>query len=290
MARAIITVGPIGSKTAVKPQSAGQRAQKHAPTTQGADRAVLTVQRRQPTTSHVFVCAEESDFYSLAIERLLLGEHRPRRVIEFGSGDGKPVLDCLERIGRFDGVIYGYELVEAAAKLAQGRAKDLGVQDTYQVRHSCFYKGAEIAKADCLIANPPYIPSPDDDILMPSLRGGIDGSGITKHLLTLGYERCLLVVSAYSDPIGTLEHAREHGYTVADYTATPMPFGTYSSEPKVRQWIRHLEKQGKAYCSPDSYILTCILFERRERQRDGQEWTPLEQQLIKVFTNTSRVC
>ncbi len=31
-----------------------------------------------------------------------------------------------------------------------------------------------------LIANPPYIAAPDDDILMPALHGGIDGAVLTR--------------------------------------------------------------------------------------------------------------
>lgn len=276
MPLAVITVNPPKLKA---PVIAPPRRRTTKPAVRSPVRERLqTIERRKP---HVFVCAEESDFYSMAIQRLLTSEWRPRRVIEFGSGDGKPVLDCLQRVS-FDGVIHGYELVGAAAELAQARAKRMGVEDTYQVHHSCFYKGGETARADCLIANPPYIPSPDEDILMPSLRGGEDGSGVTKHLLSLGYPRCLLIVSAYSDPIGTLEHARDRGYVVQDYTATPMPFGTYSSEPKVRSWIRKLEAAGKAFCSPDSYILTCINFEQQRRDEDGQ-WTPMEQELIRLF-------
>ena len=34
--------------------------------------------------------------------------------------------------------------------------------------------------ASCLIANPPYIPAPDDNILMPALYGGEDGANLTR--------------------------------------------------------------------------------------------------------------
>ena len=34
--------------------------------------------------------------------------------------------------------------------------------------------------ASCLIANPPYIPAPDNNILMPALHGGEDGANLTR--------------------------------------------------------------------------------------------------------------
>ena len=43
----------------------------------------------------------------------------------------------------------------------------------------------------------------------------------------------MLLVPAYSDPIKTMEHARAEGYGIVDYMETPLPFGVYSSEPKV---------------------------------------------------------
>jgi hypothetical protein len=46
-----------------------------------------------------------------------------------------------------------------------------------QIHHSCFFKGAESLRGSdssneaWLVANPPYIPAPDSDILMPELHG-----------------------------------------------------------------------------------------------------------------------
>jgi len=49
----------------------------------------------------------------------------------------------------------------------------------------------------------------------------------------MGVEEAMLLVPAYSDPIKTMEHARAEGYGVVDYMERPLPFGVYSSEPKV---------------------------------------------------------
>ena len=47
----------------------------------------------------IFVCDEESHFYSQCIDRLLLRAHRNGdTVIEFGSGDGTPVINSLKQV------------------------------------------------------------------------------------------------------------------------------------------------------------------------------------------------
>ena len=51
--------------------------------------------------------------------------------------------------------------------------------------------------------------------------------------MTLGFDSAILLISSYANPVETLEHARQQGYQVTDFMVTPMPFGTYSSEPKV---------------------------------------------------------
>lgn len=54
-----------------------------------------------------------------------------------------------------------------------------------QVHTGCFYTGTRspdspAAGAAALVSNPPYLPAPDADILMPELHGGSDGAGLTR--------------------------------------------------------------------------------------------------------------
>ena len=49
-----------------------------------------------------------------------------------------------------------------------------------QIHGGCFFKAAESMGASTLIANPPYIPAPDKDIMMPALHGGTDGAQLTR--------------------------------------------------------------------------------------------------------------
>jgi hypothetical protein len=54
----------------------------------------------------VFVCDEESTFYSACLQELIFDAEHCSSVIEFGSGDGSPVLNALAR-SNFGGVING---------------------------------------------------------------------------------------------------------------------------------------------------------------------------------------
>ncbi|KAL6753524.1 hypothetical protein V8C86DRAFT_3028720 [Haematococcus lacustris] len=210
----------------------------------------------------VFNCPEESLFYSQCLQKVLGGnlmatspicnESGPPIVVEFGAGDGSPVIDALLKVGKqFRGRVHGFELNPMAANLARQRCNMLGLNNVYKVHHSCFFKGAESLKRDSawLVANPPYIPAPDNKILMPELHGGVDGATLTNELLGLGYPNAMLLVSSYSNPLGTLNHARSLGYIVSDFMVCPLQFGYYSSEPKVKNWIREMKTRGEAFFS-----------------------------------------
>jgi len=227
----------------------------------------------------VFTCPEESLFYSSCLQRVLTGTTLTTNgsknpvVVEFGAGDGSPVIDALLKTGpRFQGKVHGFELNPRAAGIALNRSKQLGLDGKYQVRHSCFFKGAEELRdtAEWLVANPPYLPAPDNKIMMPELFGGLDGASLTNDLLSLDYPNAMLLVSSYSNPLGTLEHAKKLGYSITDFLVTALPFGTYSSEPKVKNWIRKLKTEGKAFFSerPSTiggtgwYLLAGVVFQK----------------------------
>ena len=57
------------------------------------------------------------------------------QVIEFGAGDGGPVLASLSGSG-FQGIVHGFEINERAASIARNRAAEYGLQKRYQVPHT----------------------------------------------------------------------------------------------------------------------------------------------------------
>lgn len=262
----------------------------------------------------VFDCPMESLFYSQCLQKVCRSmppsrDGSPPVIVEFGAGDGSPVIDALLKVGRsFNGHVHGFELNPVAASIARTRAAQLGLSDKYKVHHSCFFKGAEALRSQhgqWLVANPPYIPAPDNDILMPELHGGVDGATLTNNLLGLGYPNAMLLVSSYSNPLSTIAHARKLGYSVTDFLITPLPFGHYSSEPKVKNWIRKMKSQDQAFfterptgaksttgASNGWYLLAGVLFQKQPAtSSDGSDYgVPQEpyadafEELISVLT------
>lgn len=88
--------------------------------------------------------------------------------MEFGAGDGSPVISALLKSTKAPPQMpdnQAYEISPSAAHLATTRAASVGLGDVYRVHNSCFWTGAvkEGRPEDkCLIANPPYIPAPGE--------------------------------------------------------------------------------------------------------------------------------
>lgn len=227
----------------------------------------------------VFFCPEESQFYAQCIEKMVFNSCTvPKNVIEFGAGDGSPVISSLLKT-KFQGSIHGYELGAAACEVARSRIKQCQLTDRYTVHNQCFFEGTKSKFADHLIANPPYLPAPDDRICMPALHGGTDGATITNRLLSVGCDNVMLMISAYSNPVETIRHALAEGYWVADFMVTPLRFGYYSSEPKVKSWIAELRKQKKAFYSKNIYFLAGVLFQKQPLAE-----ADLSTEFLKVIT------
>ena len=226
----------------------------------------------------IFSCPEESQFYSQCLERMVLNSGDNNSIVEFGAGDGSPVINSLLK-SQFNGVIHGYELSSQAYEAAQFQIERYKLRDKYIIHNSCFFDKNWQPKISYLIANPPYLPAINNDIYLPALHGGRDGASITKQLLALDCQSVMLMISAYSDPVGTIDHAIAQGYQIADFMTSPMSFGYYSSEPKVKQRIAELHKQQKAFYSPNIYLLAGVLFKKQPNLK-----ADLSPELIKIMT------
>ncbi|WP_017317371.1 class I SAM-dependent methyltransferase [Mastigocladopsis repens] len=227
---------------------------------------------------NIFFCPEESNFYSNCLDNFVLSNcQQSECIVEFGSGDGKPVINSLLK-NRFDGVIHGFELNTSAWKVANLTIDEYNLGQKYIIHNSCLFESSQ-TEAEYLVANPPYLPAPDKDICMPLLFGGTDGATITNELLSLGYENVLLLVSSFSNPESTIHHARANGYRVTNFIVLPLKFGYYSSELKVKNHIEELRKNKMAFYSGDYYFLAGVLF-----QKSQESGADLSNELAQVMT------
>jgi methylase of polypeptide subunit release factors len=227
----------------------------------------------------VFFCPEESIFYSNCLDNLVLRNcPNSETIIEFGSGDGSPIINSLLR-NNFNGRIHGFELNPLACKAANLNIDEYNLGDKYIIYNSCLLNSSKL-EAKYLIANPPYLPAPDNDIYIPLLFGGVDGATVTNQLLSLDYDNVLLLVSSFSNPQSTISHAKVNGYSVTNFLVLPLKFGYYSSEPKVKKHIEELKKHKMAFYSGDYYFLAGVFFKKQE-----QSSIDLSSELAQVMTS-----
>lgn len=227
----------------------------------------------------VFFCPEESNFYSHCLETLVLKNcFNSESIVEFGSGDGSPVIKSLLRT-EFEGTIHGFELNNLACQVANSKIKEYKLSGKYIIHNRCLFDSAK-PDATYLVSNPPYLPALDNNIYQPLLHGGIEGITVTKQLLSLNYQNVLVLVSSYSNPEGLINYALAQDYYVSDFMISPLQFGYYSSEPKVRDRIKELQRNNRAFYSKNIYLLAGVLF-TKESASTGD----LSTELVKLMTS-----
>jgi methylase of polypeptide subunit release factors len=237
----------------------------------------------RPSGNHVvdgfFDCAEESAHYAFSVQ-LLLTQYaavvpwQTEGVAELGSGDARAIAHVVRAVPGLR--VHGTDISATSVARARQTIAGLGVEDRYTVELGDFFAWADSPagrRTSTVIANPPYIPAPDGDILMPELWGGWYGNDLVLRLLRAGFEHLLVALPSYSDPAATLAAAEGLGYKVANFLAMGLEFGAYSREPKVAAHIARLTAEGRGWATEDSYVVAVALLTRspevpRDRRRE----------------------
>src|SRR3954454_6378384 len=184
-------------------------------------------------------------------------------VVELGTGDASAIAGVVRTLPELR--VASYDISAESVAKARHNIAARGVTDRYTVELGDFFDQADAAgapRATTVIANPPYIPAPDRDILMPELWGGVRGNDLVLQLLKSGYDNVISAVASYSDPETTVRPAEDLGYRVANFLAMGLDFGQYSGEPKVRDHIRRLVAAGHGWADDDGYMVAVALFTR----------------------------
>ena len=215
-----------------------------------------------------FSSTDESAHYGLSV-CLLLSQYRERLgwleegVDELGTGDATAIADVVRALPGLR--VRSYDINAPSVERARANIADRGVADRYTVELGDFFDQADSAggqQASTVISNPPYIPAPDRDILMPELWGGVRGNDLVLQLLKAGYVHAVCAVASYADPEETVRTAQALGYRVVNFVATGLDYGPYSSEPKVREHIARLCREGHGWAGEDGYLVAVALFTR----------------------------
>ncbi|MGY2084717.1 methylase [Blastococcus sp. SYSU DS0539] len=215
-----------------------------------------------------FSSTDESAHYGFSV-CMLLDQYRDQLhwaeegVDELGTGDATAIADVVRALPGLR--VRSYDISAPSVEQARVNIAERGVADRYTVELGDFFDQADSAgglQASTVISNPPYIPAPDRDILMPELWGGVRGNDLVLQLLKAGYTNVIAAVASYSDPLGTVRTAQELGYRVVNFLAMGLDFGPYSREPKVREHIRRLCADGHGWAGEDGYMVAVALLTR----------------------------
>jgi hypothetical protein len=213
-----------------------------------------------------FSSADESAHYGFSV-CMLLQQYREQLgwedggVVELGTGDATAVSEVVQALPGLR--VHSYDISADSLATARRNIAERGVADRYTTELGDFFDAADTAGGPpvaTVIANPPYIPAPDRDILMPELWGGVHGNDLVLQLLKAGYPNVLVAVASYSDPAATVATAQDLGYRVANFLAMGLDYGTYSSEPKVREHILTICAEGHGWTGEDEYMVAVALF------------------------------
>ena len=213
-----------------------------------------------------FSSADESAHYGFSV-CMLLQQYREQLgwedggVVELGTGDATAVSEVVQALPGLR--VHSYDISAESLEAARRNIAERGIADRYTTELGDFFDAADTAgrtPVSTVIANPPYIPAPDRDILMPELWGGVHGNDLVLQLLKAGYPNVVVAVPSYSDPAATVATAHDLGYRVANFLAMGLDYGTYSSEPKVREHIRRICAAGHGWTGEDEYMVAVALF------------------------------
>ena len=213
-----------------------------------------------------FSSADESAHYGFSV-CLLLEHYRPQLrwdedgIVELGTGDATAIADVVRSLPGLR--VRSFDISAPSVATARANIAARGVADRYTVELGDFFDRADSAAGSpvsTVISNPPYIPAPDRDILMPELWGGPYGNDLLLQLLKAGYDNVIAAVASYSDPATTVSTAADHGYRVVNFLAMALDFGPYSNEPKVREQIRRTCAEGRGWAGEEDYMVAVALF------------------------------
>jgi hypothetical protein len=183
--------------------------------------------------------------------------------VELGTGDASAIADVVAGLPGLR--VRSYDISADSVTAARSNIAERGVADRYSVELGDFFDQADAAGGEAVataIANPPYIPAPDRDILLPELWGGVRGNDLTLQLLKAGYDNVVTAVASYADPVTTVSTAADLGYRVVNFLAMGLDYGPYSSEPKVREQIGRIVAEGRGWAGDDEYMVAVALFTR----------------------------
>ena len=160
----------------------------NAPTTKDPDQNHLTMS----VLEHVYEPSEDTFLLmdALTADAERLRALQPAVSVEIGSGNGVPISKLALLLGRRSGAFFATDInPHAAATSARTFANNGILGEVVLVDALDGFKSRFHGAVDVLLFNPPYVPTPTDEIggagIEASWAGGVDGREVIDRILPM---------------------------------------------------------------------------------------------------------
>lgn len=197
-------------------------------------------------------------FRDLIHKTLVHHPGRIERLIDFGCGSSlstiAAILDVPESSRPTQ--VLAFDVNEEALAASRHNVVAAGLGSTYCIEKadmlSIFKEDATVFSADIIVANPPYVPSPDKDLsgFFTPVNGGDDGLRFLRPLLQMPLKSGTLVAivaSSLTSP-SLLSDLIDVSFNVISCGSHIVPFGPYLKSEQINSYVMSLRKEEKVDC------------------------------------------
>jgi hypothetical protein len=217
-------------------------------------------------------------FRDLIYKALVTHPRRIERLVDFGCGSSLPTISAILDLPETSrpSQVWAVDVNEEAIAASKHNVAAVGFENVYNIDKSnmlsVFKENATNFSADLIVANPPYVPSPDEEqsgFLTP-VNGGADGLRFLRPLLQMPLKPgtwVAIVASSLSSP-ESLANLINESFAVISCDSHVVPFGPYLKSEPIHSYVKSMCQQEIVDCfklpdEQDAFITFTLLLEKK---------------------------
>jgi precorrin-6B methylase 2 len=216
-------------------------------------------------------------FRNLIHKALVNHPGRIGRLIDFGCGSSLPTISAILGVVEENrpAQVWAVDVNDDAIAASKHNVSAAGLESVYCIDKkdmlSVFSENTSDLSVDLIVANPPYVPSPDklqSEFLIP-VNGGADGLRFLRPILQMPLKpgtRVAIVAGSLSSPAKLAELINE-SFNVISCDSYIVPF-LYSRAEPIYSYLKSLRQQESIDCflledGQDAFITFTLLLEKK---------------------------
>jgi len=232
----------------------------------------------QPMLAPFLNIGEGILFRELIHKALMSHPGRVERLIDFGCGSSLTTISAILDLPEASRPVQvrAIDVNDEAIAASKHNVSAVGFEHVYRIEKmdmlSVFKENATDLSADLIVANPPYVPAPDENqsgFLTP-VNGGADGLRFLRPLLQMPLKtgtRVAIVASSLSSP-ADLADLINASFTVISCDSHVVQFGPYLKSEPIHSYVKSMREQETVDCfqlqdGQDAFITFTLLLEKK---------------------------